>query len=43
VERKARIADMFGEYQNGRQVKNDVIAGRVLPTHITQAPKAKTE
>lgn len=33
VERKARTADMYGEYQNGKQVKMDVIAGRVLVAH----------
>ena len=41
TERKARSSDMYGEYQNGRQVKNDVIAGHVLSTHVTMpAPKA---
>lgn len=41
VERKARSADMYGKYQNGRQVKNDVVAGRALSTHETApAPKS---
>jgi hypothetical protein len=33
INRKARTADMYGEYQNGKQVKQDVIAGHVLVTH----------
>ena len=35
VERKARTADRYGEYQNGRQVKQDVIAGHALKWHET--------
>lgn len=35
VQRKARTADRYGEYANGRQVKQDVIAGHALRWHET--------
>lgn len=37
AQNKCRQADMYGEYQNGRQLKNDVIASHVLPQHKSLA------